>query len=206
MGLIMEKVIAYIDGYNLYYGLRDQGWKRFYWLNLQKLSEQFLKPTQTLVQTKYFTTIVKQPNDKRLRQQVFLEALQTLPDFKIYYGHFLSDEIVCRKCGHTYTTHHEKMTDVNISVELMMDAVQDRFDVAFLISADSDLVSPVRRVQQLFPHKRVVSIFPPGRFSSALKKVTKGTLRMGHVELSKSLFPDQVNKGSVILRRPAEWR
>jgi len=206
MGLTMEKVIAYIDGYNLYYGLRAQGWKRFYWLNLQKLSEQFLRPSQTLVQTKYFTTIVKQPNDKRLRQQVFLEALQTLPDLEIYYGHFLSDEIVCRKCGHTYTTHHEKMTDVNISVELMMDAVQDRFDVAFLISADSDLVSPVRRVQQLFPHKRVISIFPPGRSSLALKKVTRGTLRIGHVELSKSLFPDQVNKGGIILHRPAEWR
>jgi hypothetical protein len=88
----------------------------------------------------------------------------------------------------------------------MMDAVQDRFDVAFLISADSDLVSPVRRVQQLFPHKRVVSIFPPGRSSLALKKVTKGTLRIGHVELSKSLFPDQVNKGGIVLRRPIEWR
>lgn len=201
----MEKVIAYIDGYNLYFGLRAQGWKRFYWLNLQKLSEQFLRPNQRLVQTKYFTTIVKQPEDKRLRQQVFLEALQTLPNLAIYYGHFLSDEIVCRKCGHTYITHHEKMTDVNISVELMMDAFQDRFDVAFLLSADSDLVSPVRTVQQLFPQKRVISIFPPGRSSLALKNVTKGTLRIGHAELSKSLFPDQVNKSTVILHRPTEW-
>jgi uncharacterized LabA/DUF88 family protein len=137
----MDKVIAYIDGYNLYYGLRNQGWKRFYWLNLQKLAEQFLKPNQTLVETKYFTTIVKYPDDKRRRQQVFLEALQTLPNLSIFYGHFLSDPVTCHQCGHTYTTHHEKMTDVNISVELMKDAFQDRFDVAFLISADSDLVS-----------------------------------------------------------------
>ena len=28
----MNRVIAYIDGYNLYHGLREQGWKRFYWL------------------------------------------------------------------------------------------------------------------------------------------------------------------------------
>lgn len=201
----MEKVIAYIDGYNLYYGLRHQGWKRFYWLNLQKLSEQFLRADQTLAETKYFTTIVTRPNDKRLRQQVFLEALQTLPNLPIFYGHFLSDEIICRKCGHTYTTHHEKMTDVNISVELMRDAFQDRFDVAFLISADSDLVSPVRTVQQLFPKKKAISIFPPGRFSLALKKVSKGTLRIGHVELSKSLFPDQVDKAGIILHRPNTW-
>lgn len=29
----MERVIAYVDGYNLYYGLRAKGWKRYYWLN-----------------------------------------------------------------------------------------------------------------------------------------------------------------------------
>ena len=202
----MDKVIAYIDGYNLYYGLRDQGRKRFYWLNLQKLAEQFLKPNQTLVETKYFTTIVKYPDDKRRRQQVFLEALQTLPNLSIFYGHFLSDPVTCHQCGHTYTTHHEKMTDVNISVELMKDAFQDRFDVAFLISADSDLVSPVRTVQQLFPKKKVISIFPPGRFSSALKRISKGTLRIGHVNLSKSLFPEQVNKNGIALDRPNRWR
>lgn len=202
----MQRVISYIDGYNLYFGLRQQGWKRFYWLNLQQLSEQFLRTDQLLVETKYFTTIVKRPADKRLRQQVFLEALQTLPNFSLYYGHFLSDEIVCRRCGYTYTTHHEKMTDVNISVELMRDAFQDRFDLAFLLSADSDLVSPIRTVQQLFPAKRVISIFPPGRSSLALQRVARGVLRVGRAELLKSLFPDQVLKGSIILNRPSEWR
>ncbi len=201
----MNRVIAYIDGYNLYFGLREQGWKRFYWLNLQRLAEQFLKPNQALAETKYFTTIVKYPDDRRRRQQVFLEALQTLPNLSIFYGHFLSDPVTCRQCGHTYTTHHEKMTDVNISVELMKDAFQNRFDLAFLISADSDLVSPIRTVQQLFPKKKVISIFPPGRFSSALKRVSAGTLHIGHVELSKSLFPDQVVKKGIVLEHPASW-
>jgi len=201
----MDNVIAYIDGYNLYFGLREKGWKRFYWLNLQRLAELFLKPNQILIETKYFTTIVKRPDDKRRRQQVFLEALQTLPILSIFYGHFLSDSITCRRCGHTYTTHHEKMTDVNISVELMKDAFQDRFDLALLISADSDLVSPVRTVQQLFPQKKVIAIFPPGRFSSALKSVSSGILRIGHVELSKSMFPDQVIKNGIILQRPVSW-
>jgi hypothetical protein len=84
----MLRVIAYVDGYNLYYGLRAKRWKKYYWLNIQKLVRQFLRPHQKLVYTKYFTTIIKYPNDKRQRQQVFLEALNTLPDFQIYYGHF----------------------------------------------------------------------------------------------------------------------
>lgn len=202
----MTRVVAYIDGYNLYYGLRDEQLKRFYWLNLQKLSQQFLKPGQMLVETKYFTTIVKFPDDKRRRQQVFLEALQTLPNFTIYYGHFLSDGLTCRNCGYSYTTHHEKMTDVNIAVELLKDAFQDRFDRAFLISADSDLVSPIRTVQQLFPEKKVISIFPPGRFSSALKTTSAGTLRIGRTELAKSVFPDEVAKDGIVLKRPKSWR
>ena len=146
----MERVIAYVDGYNLYYGLREKGWKRFYWLNIKAMVGHFLRPGQKLVATKYFTTIVNYPEAKRRRQSSFLEALQTLSDFQIYYGHFLADSVSCRECGHTYRTYHEKMTDVNISVEMMSDAFQDQFDVAFLVSADSDLVGPVKAVQRLF--------------------------------------------------------
>jgi len=89
---------------------------------------------------------------------------------------------------------------------LQKDAFQDRFDLALLVSADSDLVSPIRTVRQLFAKKKVSSIFPPGRSSLALKKVATDVLHIGHVELSKSLFPDQVVKGSEKLKRPAKWR
>ena len=47
-----------------------------------------------------------------------------LPDFDIHFGHFLGETMTCRHCGHTYLTHHEKMTDVNIAVELMLDVFQ----------------------------------------------------------------------------------
>jgi uncharacterized LabA/DUF88 family protein len=202
----MQRVIAYVDGYNLYYGLREQNWKQFYWLNIQMLAEQYLRPGQELTSTKYFTTVVKLPEDKRRRQTEFLDALKTLPNFEIYYGQFLSDTIVCRQCGHIYTTYHEKMTDVNISVELMKDAFEDRFDVAFLFSADSDLVGSIRTVRELFTLKQVVAIFPPGRSSFAIKQAANGVLHIGHLELSKSLFPDEVVKDRAVMRRPLKWR
>ena len=203
----MQRVIAYVDGYNLYHGLRAKGWKRFYWLNIPALVRQLLKPDQTLVVTKYFTSIVKRPEDKRRRQATYLEALQTLPDIRFFYGQFLEETVTCRKCGHTYITHHEKMTDVNISVELMSDAFQDRLDVALLLSADSDLVGPVETVRRLFGPKRVIVAFPPKRSSFALQKAANATLHIGHNELSKSLFPDTIIKpNGVALRRPALWR
>jgi uncharacterized LabA/DUF88 family protein len=202
----MEHVIAYVDGYNLYHGLRDSKMRRFYWLNIQELMQQFTKPHQTLVTTKYFTTVVKTPADKRIRQSKFLDSLRTLRNFSIFYGHFLSDNIVCRNCGYAYTTHHEKMTDVNISVELMKDAFEDLFDVAFLLSADSDLVPSIRAVRGLFNHKRIVAIFPPGRFSTAIKHAANGVLHIDHVMLAKSVFPDEILKDGVVIRRPEKWR
>ena len=203
----MKRVIVYVDGFNLYFGMRAKNWKRFYWLNVQKVAQHLLRPGQRLDATKYFTAKVKYPPGKQRRQNIFLEALGTLPDFHIYYGHFLADKIVCRKCGHTYTTHHEKMTDVNIAMELLTDAFQDSFDVALLISADGDLVGPVKKVKQLFPQKRVIVAFPPKRHSNALKNVADICLHLDRTTLAKSVFPDEVVKADgFALRRPSRWR
>ncbi len=203
----MERVIAYVDGYNLYYGLREMGWRHLYWLNIQVMVKQLLRPNQELAATKYFTTIVKRPIEKNKRQMVFLEALQTLRDFQIFYGHFLSDTVTCNNCGHTYETHHEKMTDVNIAVELMSDAYQDRFDVALLVTADSDLIAPVRTVHRLFNEKKVVIAFPPSRSSAALKSTANRIIHIDRNTLAKSIFPDRVVKpNGYVLQRPATWR
>ena len=203
----MQRVIAYVDGYNLYYGLRAKQWKRFYWLNVQKLMGHFLRAHQRLVETKYFTTVVEEPADKRQRQRAFLDALQTLSDFKIFYGHFLSDAVTCSQCGHVHHTHHEKMTDVNIAVELMTDAFQDRFDVALLVSADSDLVAPLKAIRQLFPKKQVAIIFPPARYSNALSKVASQPMHISRKILAKSIFPPEIPiAGGHLIRCPNQWR
>jgi hypothetical protein len=57
----MKRVIAYIDGFNLYFGLREKGWKGFYWLNLRQVALNLLKSYQKLVAVKYFTSVVTAP-------------------------------------------------------------------------------------------------------------------------------------------------
>lgn len=203
----MSRLIAYIDGFNLYYGLHSKDWRRFYWLNLQKLAQNLLLPGQTLVETKYFTAKVKSPPDKRKRQTTYLEALGTLADFHIFYGHYLAEKIVCRQCDHTYTRYHEKMTDVNIATELLTDASQGRFDTALVVSADGDLVGPVKKVKQLFPEKRIVVVFPPDRHSVELRRIADACLHVSRSILAKSLFPKRVPKpDGFVLRRPKQWR
>ena len=203
----MERVIAYIDGFNLYHGLRQKGWKWFYWLNIQALVKNILKSYQILVKTKYFTSVVNTPVDKHDRQITFLEALQTLSDFQLYYGHFLSHPNKCSNCGHVYHAYHEKMTDVNIAVEMMADTFQDHLDTALLLSADSDLVGPIKTIKELYSQKRIVVVFPPARHSKALSKIADGCYFLGRDKLSKSLFPDKIVKADgFVLERPKKWR
>ena len=34
----MSRVILYVDGFNLYFGLRSKGWRKYYWLDLVHLA------------------------------------------------------------------------------------------------------------------------------------------------------------------------
>jgi hypothetical protein len=128
----MPRVITYIDGFNLYFGLKSQGWERFLWLNVQALSRNLLKPDQTLARTKYFTSRVALPPDKAKRQSTYIDAISTLADTSIYFGKYQTNPHTCRSCGHVHNANSEKMTDVNIAVELLQDAFQDAFDAAVL--------------------------------------------------------------------------
>src|SRR5947209_4150002 len=114
---------------------------------------------------------------------------------------------VCRNCGYTYEVAQEKMTDVNIAVELLQDAFQDAFDTALLISADSDLIAPLKAIKKLFPEKRIIVASPPGRFSVNLSKAASAYFQIDRIPIAKSQFPDEVQKsGGYILRRPESWK
>ena len=164
-GTPLRRVVVYIDGFNLFYGLKSRGWKRFYWLDPGLLAENILKPGQSLVAVKYFTSrITPSPSDpdKHRRQATWLEAIEALERARIFYGHFLPKSRRCLTCGATWISHEEKMTDVNIAVELLRDSYDDLFDTALLISADSDLTAPVEAIRARRPDKWIVVVSPPG--------------------------------------------
>lgn len=165
-----HRVAMYVDGFNLYYGLRSQGWRRFY-IDMRALGQNMLRPGQRLVGVRYFTArVAGRDRGRQRRQGVFLEALETLAGVEIHYGHFLSKPRECRVCGARWTVFEEKMTDANIAVRLLGDAQDDVFDTAILVSADGDLAGPVEAVLSRYAGKRVVAVFPPGRRSDRLRQ------------------------------------
>lgn len=212
------RVVCYVDGFNLYFGMKAARLKRFYWLNIQELASRLTKPGQQLIGTKYFTSrisgalpsnppnVAQKKNAKLRRQTTFLEALATIDGLEIFEGHFLEKDVTCRLCRATFRQPEEKMTDVNIATELLTDAFLDRFDTAILISGDSDLVPPVSMVRKHFPAKKIIVAFPPKRFSNRLAQASTAHFKIFDKVLRDSQLPNTVTRpDGFVLARPTEW-
>ena len=202
-----ERVIVYIDGFNLYYGIRTKRWRRYYWLDVRALSENLLRPGQRLVKVRYFTARISPSSIGRFKRQgAFLEALETRDNLHLHYGHYLAKSRRCSHCGANVIIYEEKMTDVNIAVELLGDAQDDAFDTAVIISGDSDLTSPVLATLNRYPEKRVIIAFPPARHSSQLEHAATAAFTIGRKKLKDSQLPEEVVKpDGFVLRRPTQW-
>ena len=206
---LSHRVAVYVDGLNLYYGLKSRGWRRYYWLDLRRLAERLLRPGQRLEMVRYFTARF-QPSAfdpyRHIRQDTYLKALETLPDLTIQYGHHLPKTGNCLRCGASWTTFEEKMTDVNIAVAMLRDAQYNAFDTAIVISADSDLTAPIDTILQDYPGKRVVVAFPPYRYSRDLANHATATFSLWLKTIARSQFPAQVSDANGYpLHRPARW-
>lgn len=205
----MLRVIAYVDGFNLYFGLKQAYLKRYFWLDVAALARSLLKPGQRLESTHFFTARIRDNGHNaadQKRQNDYLEAL-ALHGVQCQFGHYLQQNRVCRSCKATWLDYEEKMTDVNIAIQLLTDAFDDSFDVALVISGDSDLTTPIRRVRERFPAKSVIVAFPPRRHSKELKKYANGFLAIGENKLRTSQLPDQITKpDGFVLTRPSSWK
>jgi len=85
-----ERVIVYVDGFNLYFGLLEAGFVNCKWLDLNKLAHNLLQPNQEIIEIKYFTSRVSNNPDKQKRQSTYIEALESV-GIKIYFGNYQSD-------------------------------------------------------------------------------------------------------------------
>ena len=202
---IFKRVIVYIDGFNLYFGMRDAGWNQFFWLDVYKMAENILPPQTKLVGVNYFTSRISRPPGKQKRQVNYIEAVETTPA-EIIFGKYQNEPFYCEFCDQEITLSKEKMTDVNIAVHMVVDAFQSNFDIALLVSGDSDLAPPVSEILRLFPEKKIIIAFPPKRKSYELESVATNNFILTRNNLKDSQFPESVvKKDGFILRRPDSW-
>ncbi|GAA1872697.1 NYN domain-containing protein [Asanoa iriomotensis] len=203
----MHRVIAYVDGFNLYHGLRERFGRQLHWLDLEALATSLLRPDQRLRGVRYFTARVRDQPRSADRQQKYLAALAAHSSvLEIVEGRFQERMIVCNTCGSRRRSYEEKESDVNLAVAMVRDALLDRFDTALLISADADLAPAINEIRKLGGGKRVVAAFPPRRRSDALRRLADGSFTIGDAKLRRAQLPPRVGRPSgPVLTRPAYW-
>jgi uncharacterized LabA/DUF88 family protein len=203
---IKEKVIAYIDGFNLYFGIVEAGFNHCKWLDLKMLVQNLLKPYQELVEVKYFTSRVNNNPDKQKRQSLYIDALDSI-GVKIIYGNYQDGNVTCLRCGHIWKSAKEKMTDVNIATAIIVDAYKNEYDMAMLISGDTDLIPPIREVHSIFKNKRVMIAFPPKRHNKVLAILAKGSFIIGRKKLNESQLNEEViSRSGYKIKIPESWK
>jgi len=203
----------YIDGFNLYYGaVRNTPYR---WLNLRRMCELLL-PECSITRIKYFTARVsarKDDPDKPTRQQIYLRALRTLPDFDIILGTFLSHDVLMPlaepRPGEPRFVKviktEEKGSDVNLAAHLLNDCYKKEFDVAVVVTNDSDLLEPIKIVRAEFhcptgiinPHVRKSSR-ELMRYASFVRQIRKGVL-------AASQFPNTLRDAKGTFHKPRTW-
>lgn len=201
-----EQVVAYIDGFNFYFGLRERGWQRYYWVNPRLVCHYLLKTQQNLIEVKYFTSRIKGDVGKVSRQDTFIRAIKTEPSIIVKYGRYGNRKYRCASCKYEGMLPAEKMTDVRIACEIISDAHRDIFRTALLISGDRDLVPIAEFIKQRFLDKRLIVAFPPMRTCPDYQGKASGILHITEDILKRSLFPNEIAlpSGSKIIK-PRKW-
>jgi uncharacterized LabA/DUF88 family protein len=201
----------YVDGFNLYHALDELNQPHLKWLNLWDLGRRILiDPSEELYFVRYCTALKKGDADKSARHREYITALQ-FNGVDVHKGHFITDEVDCHKCGHVWDKPQEKETDVNIAVHLIDDAYQDQFDVAYLLTSDSDQGAVARMLKFRFPDKKLVSVAPPGmEISKAISPAhTPHKLKLPVEFVEDCLLPGVQMAGvpeKVVFRRPDEYK
>jgi hypothetical protein len=203
---------VYIDGFNLYYGaLHDTAYR---WLDLAHLCQELL-PRHTINHVRYFTARIRPRADdpqKATRQQTYLRALATLPTLSVHYGHFL-DKRVRMPLAQPPTQGartvevirtDEKGSDVNLATYLLVDGFRGDYEMAAVISNDSDLTLPIAMVRAEL--RRDVGVFNPQRISSrALQGVASFYRPVREPALRASQFPPVLQDQHGRITKPRGW-
>ena len=210
----LMKTNVYIDGFNLYYGCVKG--TPYRWLNLAQFC-QVLLPTDCIHHIRYFTALVQsRPGhpQQQVHQQVYLRALHTIPNLTIHRGQFRSHVVrlplAQPPASGPRTVEvvktEEKGSDVNLAVSLLRDGYRRDFDLAVIISNDSDLVEVVRLVRkELGLPVGILNPHPRCKRSIVLSQAAKFVREVDEQALQTSQFPSMLHDSNGTITKPHGW-
>src|SRR3989338_864704 len=137
----MKRVAIYIDGSNFYFSVK----KRFNCnIDIGKFCKK-LTGENNLIKINYYIAPVGESNPSMyIEQQRFFEKLKKIDKLRIIFGRLEKK----KRDGKIYFV--EKSTDVNLALDIVLDAQDGEYDEAFLVSNDGDFSGAVKAVKERF--------------------------------------------------------
>jgi len=133
----MKRFSIYLDGSNFYFSVK----KKFRCkIDIEKFCKK-LSEKGNLIAINYYIAPIKRLDNPEMyvEQQKFFEKLRQIPKLKIIFGRLEKR----KRDGRVYFV--EKATDVNLALDLVLDAQADIYDEAFLVSNDGDYSGAVKQ-------------------------------------------------------------
>lgn len=138
----MIRTIILIDGSNFYFKLKELKLHNLLKFNFSFFAK-FLASNSKVVQATYYIGAVKTGRSKKSKklhanQRRLLARLRS-QNFTYYLGYLLKSD----------GNFKEKGVDVKIATDLLLGACKDKYDKAFVVSSDSDLIPAIEGAQEL---------------------------------------------------------
>ena len=158
----MQRIILYVDGFNFYYGVtaywRDKNEKMagLGWCDFHALVKRHFPTPDGQLEVKYFTApvypsdeIPRHKPEEHKRYHVWSRAVRTIPGITVIEGRHQRKadkkaygEVIDRDAP--AKSRQEKQTDINLAVEIMLDAKSSQPpDQVYFLSDDRDLIPVV---------------------------------------------------------------
>lgn len=212
------KISVYVDAFNLYFGALKG--TRYKWLNIEKLCQHYF-PADEITSIQYCTARLNRrlrPDNSRqvTRQEFYLRALGTIPTLEVIQGHYQTNIVQAHLADPPrfgarvvdIIKSEEKGSDVNIATRLLLDAFDNTFEKAVVITNDSDQRMPIETVIKRFG-KPVIVLIPLGaddrRPSGVLSNVATSSPVISTDSLLASQFPIELVDRMGRFHKPKEW-
>jgi len=165
----MKKAFVFIDGSNFYFKLKELILKlddKHSLLNFKfrKFSEWLVKPNE-LTEIRYYLGAIKREKNNPKSELLYADQQRLIGKLQQQNINISSGQVI----RHPDKTYHEKGVDVKIAVEMIRFARQNKYDIAYLLSSDTDLVPAVEEVQAIGKTVQYIGI-PKGQ-SFGLSKI-----------------------------------
>ena len=172
-----DRVMVYIDGSNLYHSLRNVVGRTD--LDFSRFSNKLVGADRDLVRTYYYNAPLdhkKQP-EQYLAQQKFFDALRRVDYFEVRLGRLAYNK------NRPDVPPTEKSVDILLATDMLVHAVAGIYDVAVLVSGDTDFVDAVQAVKARGLH--VEAALFPGSGSRYLRDAADKVISLDSAILSE---------------------